>query len=677
MSLLAPLYIAGLLGIALPIVFHLIRRAPRGTVAFSSLMFLRPTPPRVTRRSRLNDLLLLILRGLALLLLALAFARPLWREAAQALTDNAPGRRIVLLVDRSASMRRADLWPQAQQLSAAALQDTRPADEVALVAFADQAETLISFESWTESPPAARQALARSALASIAPTWEATQLGSAIVKAAELVSEADESAAAAVSVDRQVILITDLQQGAHLAALEAYSWPKGVTLEVRPVATSRLTSASLQLARTAEETPPEATATELRVLVDNQPGSAVDRFTLQWATAAGDLAQVEPTSIYVPQGTSRFVRVPRPPAASAADRLILRGDDDTFDNTLYFVPSRQEDVSVVYLGAEGANDSTGLRYYLQRALVDSPQRKLSLVAVAGDEPLTADLLPRMRLAVVMKSLSDQQAALLQRYLAAGGTVLVVLADADAAPLSRLLNLADIRLTEAAGPDFALLAEVSYLHPLFASLADPRFSDFTKIHFWKHRRVQLPATSDVRVLAKFDNGDPAVLERHVGAGRVIVLASTWRPADSQLALSTKFVPLLMALLDRQAEASAAQTQFLIGDQVPQAGGSTGPGTTPGVYLVAGRRFALNVAPAESRTAPLSTDELEQRGVRLSSAATRERQAERRRQRQVAELENQQKLWQWLIAAVLGLVIAETVLSGRTSRRPRSASGAEAV
>ena len=52
MSLLAPLYFAGALAIGLPILFHLIRRQPKGNIAFSSLMFLKPTPPRLTRRSR-------------------------------------------------------------------------------------------------------------------------------------------------------------------------------------------------------------------------------------------------------------------------------------------------------------------------------------------------------------------------------------------------------------------------------------------------------------------------------------------------------------------------------------------------------------------------------------------------------------------------------------------------
>ena len=45
-------------------------------MTFSSLMFLRPTPPRVTRRRKLEHLFLLLLRCLCLLLLATGFARP-------------------------------------------------------------------------------------------------------------------------------------------------------------------------------------------------------------------------------------------------------------------------------------------------------------------------------------------------------------------------------------------------------------------------------------------------------------------------------------------------------------------------------------------------------------------------------------------------------------------------
>ena len=83
MSFLTPLYVLGLTAVIAPLVFHLIRRSPRGEVPFSSLMFLTPTPPRLTRRSRLDHLLLLLLRAAALCLLAFAFARPFLRQAAR------------------------------------------------------------------------------------------------------------------------------------------------------------------------------------------------------------------------------------------------------------------------------------------------------------------------------------------------------------------------------------------------------------------------------------------------------------------------------------------------------------------------------------------------------------------------------------------------------------------
>ena len=49
MSFLAPLFLFGALAVAAPILFHLIRRTSREKIPFSSLMFLQPTPPRLTR----------------------------------------------------------------------------------------------------------------------------------------------------------------------------------------------------------------------------------------------------------------------------------------------------------------------------------------------------------------------------------------------------------------------------------------------------------------------------------------------------------------------------------------------------------------------------------------------------------------------------------------------------
>ena len=78
-------------------------------------MFLAPSPPRLTRRSRLDQILLLLLRLAALALLAMAFARPFLRESAILSLSDLPRRRVAILVDVSASMRRGDLLQAAVQ----------------------------------------------------------------------------------------------------------------------------------------------------------------------------------------------------------------------------------------------------------------------------------------------------------------------------------------------------------------------------------------------------------------------------------------------------------------------------------------------------------------------------------------------------------------------------------
>ena len=101
----------------------------------------------------------------------------------------------------------------------------------------------------------------------------------------------------------------------------------------------------------------------------------------------------------------------------------------------------------------------------------------------------------------------------------GKTVLVPMISAEMTPMIRkLLEAPDFTATEAPARDYAMLARIDFQHPLFAPFADPRFSDFTKIHFWKHRRFDAAALPQARVLAHFDDRDPAVVEVPLGEGR---------------------------------------------------------------------------------------------------------------------------------------------------------------
>jgi len=689
MSFLAPLFLLGAAAIAFPIVFHLIRRTSRERMPFSSLMFLRPTPPRVTKRNRLENVFLLLLRCLVFCLLAFAFARPFLQRPAEAEPPAEPGKTLVLLLDTSASMRRDGLWPAAIAKAQDILASTSPDDRVAVVTFDRQINRVLSFEEWSSLSPANRGAEALSRIEAVKPGWASTQLGVALTAAAEAVMDSDKQGKNGGT--RRVVLISDLQEGSRLDGLQGYDWPNGIEVAVEVLKPRHPTNAGLHWVTDAETAPVPAAGTGPRVRVSNSADARREQFRITWAGVAGSAT----VDAYVPPGQSRILPAPVLPAGSTGERLVLSGDDEDFDNTAWLIPPKPQETKVAFIGNETEKDPAGSLYYLKRAFQQTRRQNVNVVSWPSDSMPSTNLSSDTRLLVVSGHLPDSAAAAGREFLTGGGTVLFVVKNPEAAgSLGRLSGVTTLTATEAGGVGYSLLGQIDFEHPLFAPFADPRFSDFTKIHFWKHRRLDAASFPGARVLARFDNGDPALLEIPRDRGRLLVLTSGWQPADSQLALSSKFVPFLYSLLDQAGGIQSQQTQFQTGDEVILPVTGSGPavavqkpdgGTAqlkagetrfsgtdqPGVYTVTSSqpplRFAVNLDAAESRTAPLAVEELERLGVPMKVREVElARQLEQKRRLHDAELEGQQKLWRWLIAAALVVLLLETWLAGWLTR-----------
>jgi hypothetical protein len=663
MSFLTPLFLLGGLAVAAPILFHLIRRAARDRTAFSSLMFLNPTPPRATTRRKIEHLLLLVLRCLCLLALAAAFARPFFARDIVPPDLAGARRQFVILIDTSASMRRAGLWNKARAVAQGYLDKTTPADEVALMTFDRQTRTVVSMAEWTSWPAEQRAALARERLAALSPGWMGTQLGPALIEAASQFENHFNDRQTAAR--RDIVLISDMQEGAKLDGLQGHDWPAGTRVTVERVAAAQQSNAGLEI--------PEQSVGSVRVA--NSRDSRKEKFHLAWQGGG------ETTDIYLPPGQMRSFPTPKLPPGTATGALQLSGDDADFDNVSYFAAPEIQDVAICYLGKDSADDPAALLYYLQRVFPDTPRRRVKVVGPGS--------LSQTGFAVVPGALTDAEIAALRDWLAGGKTALLVLAGAQSSPtLAGLLGGPGVQITEAAG-DYALLGQIDFKHPIFAPFDDPRYSDFTPIHFWKHRRWEIPASLNASVLAKFDDGSPALAQVPIGKGNLLVLASGWAPSDSQLAVSSKFPPLMETTLDWSGSGAPARFQFRTGDAIPSphfsedtvrwtrpdgkqrtlpAGAAFSETDLPGIYVAAGggkeRRFAVNLPLEESRVAPLSQDELARLGLPVGPAVDEPTAASRIHQRKMrrTELENSQKLWRWFLLAALGVTGVEILLAG---------------
>jgi hypothetical protein len=246
--------------------------------------------------------------------------------------------------------------------------------------------------------------------------------------------------------------------------------------------------------------------------------------------------------------------------------------------------------------------------------------------------------------------------------------------------------------------YAMLGEVDSKDGLLAPFADARLKDFTKVRFWKHRVVDVEGEG-VKVLARFDSGDAAMIAVRQGAGTLLVLASGWHPADSQLALSTKFVPLWFGWLAAAGFSYEEEAAMQVGQALPWEfkveGKVTGPSgqvevvkageafvaREPGVYRVEAngvgkeaRWFAVQLPAGEGRVSVMAEERLTELGVNLASGdevagGAGEVSAEVRERMDGVETEAKQRLWLWTLVAILFLVVVESLMgAGRGRESP---------
>src|SRR5688572_25698951 len=190
LNFLYPLFLAAALAVAVPIALHLFRRRTELVVDFPAVRLLQKVPVEQHRRRRLRELILLALRVSALVLLALAFARPYLEDATAAV--RAPVS--VIALDTSLSLSAPGQFDAARKAARRAIETAPATHTVAFLTFADSATLVV--------PPTTDRGGLSSAVDAAQPTASGTRYRTALARAAEAIT----------SREGRIVVITDLQQ---------------------------------------------------------------------------------------------------------------------------------------------------------------------------------------------------------------------------------------------------------------------------------------------------------------------------------------------------------------------------------------------------------------------------------------------------------------------------------
>ena len=506
-SFLSPLFLIGAIAAAIPIVLHLFHRKTEVVIDFPAVKLMKRAPVQQHRRKRLRELILLALRVVALVLLALSFARPYF--AGSAAPDSAP--LTVIAIDTSMSMTAPGQFERAREAANRAVSATPASNGLALISFNDAASVVVQ-------PTTDRSAMT-TAIAELAPGDNGTRFRTALARASEIIGTREG----------RVVIVSDLQQ-VGWESNDDGGLPDGVNVEVigitPPQGNLAVTSAerrdrrivaSIQNYGRAEVTAP------VRVVAD---GKEIAKANV--TVGALGAADVELTGS-LPQSGDAEVRIDDPQGYQPDNMRLVR---------LEAAPA----VPILVVVADPTGAVGGL--YVERALsVAGGGREFDVDVRDGREIATLKPGDLSKVAAVFlvgtRTLDRDGRELIRNYLAQGGQVMLAMGpDVDPGTLADVLGASLSFDADPVKSPGAMMIATDGRHPIFRPFLNPSGA-LGDVQVEQHRRLNdQPGRT---VLARFTGGDAALTEQAVGQGRLLVFTSDLDNQWSRFPLNPAFVP----------------------------------------------------------------------------------------------------------------------------------------
>jgi len=587
----SPVLLAGVFAAGIPVVLHLLHRIRAPEMPFATLRFLRVSMQKTARRRRVHHWLLLVLRSALLALLAVALAQPVIR-----LTSSiAPGSRTAaaIVLDNSMSMSAEDgeqtRWQRARSFARQIL--TGPGHP---------AEVVVAF---TNGRAAGRPPRLMTDIGEALRIVEETSVGIGRARIDAVVSAAVAALRKSALPNRCLYLITDGQalsfraSKAIRAALGGTDWPVFVLdcsrtdpVNVAVVDLSiggygRVVGVRLTFRATVRNSSPMARTVRVGFETDGQHLAALDQDVV--LSPAGQ-ARCEQTVTFEHTYTRPGIHLGRVFIEHRAFGQPLPPDQIVMDDSRYFALQVAPTVNaLIVTGRSSETPVLDPALYVRTALAVAPP---VTAAVCTIDALDASRLASQHAVFCLDvpRFSAQQDDLLRRFVARGGHLALFCGpQVDAASYNAVLGRRDpgtgsllpARLVEPLGDptDRARAEPLVRLQrddPLFAGLYDEP-SWMARVLVFRHFRVE-GGQNPPGALAWLGSGDPLMVGRPYGKGRVLLVTTSGDTAWTNLPVQPLFLPMLLRFaVSSAALGSGRDDIYLPGSRVTLRFGGSEP------------------------------------------------------------------------------------------------------
>ena len=584
-NFLSPAFLIGLPLLAVPVVIHLLSRRQQKKISWGAMRFLVQAATRKRRLWRLTDILLLALRTAAFLFFIFALARPLLPSTW--LGGSVP-REVILVLDQSMSLSRrvhgSSLFEGQLQKAGQLLDDLKPSDTVRVLLAGESPEWLTQ-DSLPANAATVRKL--RTQLNQLKPSLGAADLIACVREAADLEEDTDKSA-------RVIVVITDGQRfgwridekpiwAAVQTRIQESAVPTAVSLEFldAPKTQGNLSVNDIRALRAfgAVDQPLSFTAT-----VQNHSPTASATTLLSWrvngegigVTTVPELAPGASTSLSLAHQFGS-------PGSFDLTCHLETSDELAADNEAHLLINIYERLPVLIVEDppnEGPSDATFILAALG-ARKDAEHRWRSVFepTVIDSATLASTDINKFQV-VVLATIGDLPAGAtenLEAHARNGGGIWIALGERahlesfNAQFYRGGLGLSPARLSGAVGDPndretFFTLRAASDAHPATLLLSDFQRLDLDRARVYRRHQFDLASGKDISILLQAQGGEPVVIERKLGRGRVLVQGVPLGVGWSTLPLCHAYVAMLNEWLWYLSEPGLPKHNLAVGEML---------------------------------------------------------------------------------------------------------------
>jgi len=516
------------------------------------------------------EYLLLIIRTLIILLVVAAFARPAIRGGFATKVGAHAKTSVVVLLDNSYSMgyetKDGPVFGLAKKRTKRILDQLKEGDEAGLVLFASQAK-LTSPQPTYDFKNLIRYLEEEANLsAEKTDVGEALKMGSEILKASK-------------NLNQEIYLVTDMEKSGW-SSLRSGVLPsiskksKLYLLDVSPVEKQNLCIEKIEFGNQLIE---KGKPFQITARIANFNSQPVRNLLVGLYL---DGKRVSQTDIDIDKGGRMMVKfVPTVEEAGIHTGFFELTDDDLLiDNRRYFTFRIPEKINILLVG-ENQRDI----YHLNLALnpLDKSDANKEVTGINKSSLSGIDF--NQYQVVILSNLSrltDVQLTNLERFAQRGGGVFFILGDnidlefySDQL-IKRLFNLKikdPLTPTRNVGGFFSF-ERIDLDHPIFQVYRNVEKEKLPLIRFFSIFELSEfgsigPESPDVKTIVRFNLGKPALIERRLGAGKVLLLAASVEENQTDLVVHPFFVPLINRAAEYLAsDLSRLDEEILVGSKI---------------------------------------------------------------------------------------------------------------